>query len=113
MVRKVLAILLLLFISSGTLSAEPTKGPLHSITLNEFLQLPEDFQVIYVAGAIDGMTFLTYGYAFDNHDELVECYRRLPLGEFTSKVVDLAKTKHDFKENVATLVAMTAGNLCR
>ncbi len=107
-------LLCLTFLSSPlALAEEPTKGPLHSIEISEFVQLPNDFQVFYVAGAIDGMTFVTYGYKIKDHDKLVECYRSMPLGEFTNHVVELAKSSTDNKVNVATLVAKTAGKYCK
>ena len=102
-----------IFLSASAQAAQPKMGPLHSLGVQEFLKLPENYQVLYVAGAIDGMTFVSYGYALPDHDALVRCYRSKPLGEFTKEVVELAKTKVGFKENVATLVAKTAGNLCR
>jgi len=101
-----------LLVSATAYAAQPTVGPLHSIKLDQFMQLPEKFQALYVAGAIDGMTFTTYGYAIPDHDALVSCYRSRPLGEFTKQVVETAKLHPEFKENVATLVAMTAGRLC-
>ncbi len=113
MLRIFVCFSFLTLFSITSLAGEPKQGPLYSIEVNEFLRLPKDFQVIYVAGAIDGMTFVSYRYGIEGHDGLVNCYSSFPLGTFTSKVVEMAKSKKDFKENVATLVAMTAENLCK
>jgi len=42
-------------------------GPLVSITAAEFLKLPEDARVTYVAGVIDGITLTSYGYSLPDH----------------------------------------------
>ena len=113
MTLKIIIYLLLLSLSTTTSAIQPTKGPLHPIELQEFLKFSKTHQAMYVGGAIDGMTFVSYNQSIKDHDALVDCYRRLPIGEFTSKVVELAKSKINFKENVATLVALTAGKLCK
>jgi len=94
-------------------SASTTKGPLHTITIAEFLKLPTDYQSIYVAGAIDGMTFITYGYKISHHDKFVGCSRKGTLSELTARVVQNANKRPDFEESVATLVGMTVGEDCK
>ncbi|MBI1327806.1 MAG: hypothetical protein GC136_09215 [Alphaproteobacteria bacterium] len=112
-INKIFVLTFLLTLSTSAFAIEPTKSPLISITIKEFLQLPENHQSIYVAGAIDGMTFVTYGYALGEHDQLVDCYRKQSLGELTKKVTDQAKKLQELDEGMAMVVAKTAGSLCR
>lgn len=88
-------------------------GPLISVTPDEFLKLPEDFQVIYVAGYIDAATFITYGYSFPDHNELVECFRSGSIGEFTKEVVEWLKNHPDYEGSIAYAIAETTGSLCK
>jgi len=99
--------------NTSLVSASPTTGPLHTITVAEFLKLSSDYQSLYVAGAIDGMTFVTYGYEISHHDKFVGCSLRGTLGELTTRVVQNANKRPDFEESVATLVGMTVGENCK
>lgn len=95
-------------------SAQPTKSPLISIPVSSFLEFPTVVQTIYVAGAIDALTFMSYNYVQSDHDKYVECFRKKSLGDFTADVVELAREQpENFDQNVATIVAMMAGRLCR
>ena len=93
--------------SARSTSAEEKIGPLISVTPKEFLKLPEEYQVMYTAGYIDAASFISYGYSLPDHNELISCFRSMPLGDFTKEVVNWLKKNPKHKEGMASAVAHT------
>ena len=55
-------------------------GAAFSISAGEFLKLPDDARVAYVAGVIDGITFTSYSHNLPDHDRYIRCVRTLTVG---------------------------------
>jgi len=87
-------------------------GPLVSITAAEFLKLPEDARVTYVAGVIDGITLTSYGYSLPDHDRYIRCVRTLALGALTQRTVDWLRARPSFAEGAASAVSQMLGAYC-
>lgn len=52
-----------------------------TITYSEFLQLPENAQAVYVAGIIDGESFVMHSIDPPDKAEWNKCVRKQPLGK--------------------------------
>jgi hypothetical protein len=53
-----LAAVVLIVSRSMLLAEQPTKNYVETIKLDEFMKLPFDFQIMYVAGITDGFTYV-------------------------------------------------------
>jgi hypothetical protein len=113
MKKGVLASLSVLMILSSALIAyaDDKIGPLNTITPQQFLKLPQDYQFMYVAGYIDSATFISYGYSFPDHADLVACCRSMSLEIFAKEVVSWLKRNPQFEEGMASAVAHTTGEI--
>ena len=101
-------------LASATVGAtEPKIGPLVSVTPAEFLKIGEDFQALYVAGAIDAITLVGYGYAIPDHPKFVACMRSATLGEWTARVTKWIRSNPGFDESPATALTIIAGKSCK
>jgi hypothetical protein len=74
-------------------------GSLETITTSEFLKLPEDLQNVYVAGVLDGMSYVTYNYEIADHDKFVACVRTQSLAATVAGVLDYIKNNPDDAKN--------------
>ena len=90
-----------------------TVGPLISITPEEYLKLSSDFQTIYVAGVIDGVSFTLYGYTQQENEGYVACARKQSLGQLAEWVAAWLRANPGFSEGAATAVAKTLGEHCK
>ena len=61
--------------------------PLETIRVAEFLKLPESIQAVYVAGILDGMSYVSYGNSDPNLGAWSNCVRKTNLEEMTKEVV--------------------------
>lgn len=82
---------------------------LESLTKEEFLSFPSGVQSIYVAGALDGMAFVSYGNNEPTLDAWQKCVRRETLGKTTEEVVSFLKTNDDFNETLPSALAQIIG----
>lgn len=103
----------LLFSGFITTTLAQTLGPLKAITGSEFLKLSDGPRALYVGGAIDGMTFITYGYSIKDHDNFVQCARTIALGDLAKRTVAWLRSKPSFKEGAASAVASAMGAYCK
>jgi hypothetical protein len=110
---KHIAIAATLALLISTQCGAQAMGPLVSITAAEFLKLPEDARVTYVAGVIDGITFTSYGYNLPNHDRYIRCVRTLSLGVLTQRTVDWLRARPSFAEGTASAVSQMLGAYCK
>ena len=85
---------------------------LQPLKAKEFLQLTQDFQASYVAGVIEGMSFVQYGYSIPDGDKWTECVRRKTLGETAAEVASLLRASSE-DESVSGSLARTLGQRCK
>jgi hypothetical protein len=85
---------------------------LQTLTAEQFLQLSEDFQALYVGGLIEGMAYIQYGHSMTDYPTWVACVRQKALGETTQQVVDFLKQNPSFNEGVSTGLAKTLSARC-
>ena len=85
---------------------------LQTLTAEQFLQLSEDFQALYVGGLIEGMAYIQYGHAMTEYPTWVTCVRQKALGETTQEVVAFLKQNPSFKEGVSPALAKTLSARC-
>ena len=109
---RIVVVLALLVPSSLSMAAAPTTGPLISISTQEYLKLPLDIQALYVAGVIDGVSYMSYGYSLPDHDAYVKCARTIKLGDLAQRVADWIRAHPKFSEGPATAVSKTMGASC-
>jgi hypothetical protein len=88
-------------------------GIVQPLTTKEFLQAPEDLQVIYVGGLIEGMSFAAYGSSIPDYAAWVDCVRRKTLGETTKDVIAFIRADPNFSEGVGSALAQTIGRRCK
>ncbi len=99
-------------VNTPTAAAPQSLGPLTSISPQQYIQLTEDMQVLYVAGVFDGVTLTSYGYSLPGHDSYVRCARTMTLGVFAQRVADWIRANPTFTEGAASAVAKTMGAYC-
>jgi hypothetical protein len=109
--RPALAIAAVAGALSTSVFAEETPL-LQTLTAEQFLQLTEDFQALYVGGLIEGMAFIQYGYSMTDYPTWVSCVRQKALGETTQQVADFLKQNPSFNEGVSTALAKTLSSRC-
>jgi hypothetical protein len=85
-------------------------GSLETVSTSEFLKLPGDFQALYVAGILDGMSYVTHNYEIPNGDQWVACVRTKTLGATLTDVLAYMKANpSEAKYPVPWAVAKTIG----
>lgn len=115
---KLRASIFLLAICSGTLAispvahATPTMPPLANVQPQAFAKMAWESQKIYVAGILDGLTFLSYGRNMPDHDAVVKCAKSRNLDELTHGVVAWVKAHPAFSESLGSAVAQTVSRAC-
>ena len=107
-----LMVVVLILTLSGQSARGETVGPLISLTPQEFLELADGPQAMYVGGVIDGMTFMSYGHSLPDDVAFARCARSMTIGALSDKVVAWLRQHPDFNEGTATAVAMTMGAGC-
>lgn len=108
----------LLAICSGTLTtslvahATPSLPPLTNVQPQAFAKMGWESQKIYVAGILDGLTFLSYGRNMPDHDAVVKCAKSRNLDELTHGVVAWIQAHPAFSESLGSAVAQTVSRSC-
>jgi hypothetical protein len=98
---------LLVFVFAATFGNGIRAGSLETVTTSE---LPEDFQSMYVAGILDGMSYVTYNYEIPHHDQWAACVRTKSLGATLTDVLAYLKDNPGEAEYPLTwAVAKTIG----
>jgi hypothetical protein len=64
----------LIVFGSMSLGQQPPKKYVEAITIDEFLRLPSDFQVMYVAGISDGFTYVMRNYDIPGYEEFAPVF---------------------------------------
>jgi hypothetical protein len=85
---------------------------LEPMTTSEFMRLPEDAQLLYVAGIMGGIAFTAYSYAPSDYPAWVQCVRQKTLAATTKDVVAFLKARPRFDESVASAFARMIGERC-
>ena len=99
-------------LSASTLAVAEDISLLQPLTAQQFLQLTEDFQALYVGGLIEGMAYIQYGHAMTEYPTWVTCVRQKALGETTQEVVAFLKQNPSFDEGVSPALAKTLSARC-
>ncbi len=102
----------MLFLASALMltPAAAQNRPLETILVEEFLKLPENFQVLYVAGILDGMSFVSYGNNDPTLGAWTNCVRQKTLGETNREVVAWLETNPEYRTSpVPWTVAQAIG----
>ena len=94
------------------IAKEQNEQAAFSLSANQFLKLPGDLQFFYVAGALDGMTYVANENGLKSYDDFIECYRSVPLGAFTKKVVIWIRSIPDTDLSVSEHIVQVAANEC-
>lgn len=68
------------------------------IKTEEWLKLPQDWQITYVAGIIDGMAYVLYNSDSPDHDAWVACVQAAPLQALFDEVKALVATDEEFMQ---------------
>ena len=97
----------------ASFAAAPNVGPLLSIAPSEFMKQSEHEQAVYVAGVLDGMTFVSYGYSLPDHDQFVRCSQTITLGALAKRTLAFLHSNPQFSEGAASAVAQTYGAYCK
>jgi len=90
----------------------PEVRPLASVEVKNFLQMQQDAQRLYVAGVMDGFTFVTYGHNFANHEAVVKCLQSKDIEKLTLEVVDWLKLHPAFSEGLSSAVVQVVSGFC-
>jgi hypothetical protein len=99
-------------LSASTLAVAEDIPLLQPLTAQQFLQLTEDFQALYVGGLIEGMAYIQYEHSMTDYPTWVVCVRQKALGETAQQVADFLKQNPSFKEGVSTALAKTLSARC-
>ncbi len=79
---------------SSAVSVNAQDRPLETLKTREFLKFPDEVQALYIAGILDGMSYVSYGAQDPNLGAWENCVRTKSLGE-TSKEVVRWLTEHE------------------
>lgn len=112
MFRKLLAATGLFLVFNCAQAYTPESRPLASIDSRAFLQMSQEAQKLYVAGVMDGFTYVTYGHGFANRDAVVKCLKTRGVDELTASVVDWLKDHPAFGEGMSSAVVQTVNGFC-
>lgn len=112
MYKKFLALTGLLLAFTTAQAYTPESHPLKSVEPKDFLRMSQDAQKLYVAGVMDGFTYVTYGHGFANRDAVVKCLKTRGVDELTSSVVDWLKDHPAFSEGMSSAVVQTVNGFC-
>jgi hypothetical protein len=98
---------------SATISKaeEPPKQYVEAITIEEFTKLPFDSQVMYVAGMIDGFTYVMRNYDIAGYDQYSACVRGVSLEVATKDMLRQLKERKE-EEPLGTYFAKSLGARC-
>jgi hypothetical protein len=99
-------------LSASSLAVAEETPLLQTLTAEQFLQLTEDFQALYVGGLIEGMAYVQYGHSMADYPTWVACVKRKTLGETTQLVTGFLKENPSFNEGVSTALAKTLSARC-
>lgn len=103
--------LVFLVISMAWAPSFAQQRPLETIRVVEFLSLPESIQAIYVAGLLDGISFVAYGNNDPSLGAWINCVRQVNLGQTTIDVVNfLEETPIEQREPVPWALSQVIGN---
>jgi hypothetical protein len=84
--------------------------PLKTISAQDFLKLPEEMQLFYMSGALDGISYVSYSYEIPGFDKWVACVRSKPLGETLDRLVGFLKANpREQKYPIPWAIAATIG----
>lgn len=110
--KKLLAATGLILAFTSAQAYTPESRPLASVDPKAFLQMSQDAQRLYVAGVMDGFTYVTYGHGFANHDAVVKCLKTKSVDDLTANVVDWLKVHPAFREGLSSAVVQTVSGFC-
>ncbi|TCV86726.1 hypothetical protein [Sulfurirhabdus autotrophica] len=102
----------LLFVANVASANTSQARPLTSVAANSFLQMQQDAQKLYVAGVMDGFTYVTYGHHIANHDAVVKCLQSKDINNLTHDVVDWLKQHPAFNEGLSSAVVQAMSSFC-
>jgi hypothetical protein len=86
--RAVAVGILLTFFPISVNAQQKQIPPLKTITADQYLKMPENYQVMYLAGVIDATSFSLYGSDDPNFATWAKCVRKKTLGEFQKELLD-------------------------
>jgi hypothetical protein len=110
--RRILFGLTLAALLSGAVAAqEKMLAPIW--TPKEFQVISEDDQAMYVAGLIDGMSFVQYGYSLPNYGKWIECIHKKTVGETTKELLAFLRENANFQEGVSSAFSQMLGRRCK
>ena len=105
MMNKILFFAISLFIASNFAFANSSQvRPLTSVEANTFLNMHQEAQKMYVAGVMDGFTYVTYGHHIANHNAVVKCLQSKDINNLTLDVVGWLKMHPAFSEGLSSAV---------
>ena len=87
MVHKLLLAMTCVGFLSNAISVNALDRPLETLKTNEFLKLPNEVQALYIAGILDGMSYVSYGTQDPKLGAWANCVRVKSLGETSEEVV--------------------------
>lgn len=95
MIRIAVAAFVALAMTTATPAQNLTKT-VEIIKTEDWLKLPEEWQVTYVAGVVDGMAYVLYNSDSPDHDKWVACVQKAPLQDLIDAVKVLVATDNEF-----------------
>lgn len=110
--RIMLGALLSIGAFAATAGAVPKERPLTSVEAGAFLKLDWQAQRLYVAGILDGLTFVTYGRRLPDHDLVVQCAKTRTVDQVTRDVVEFVKARPAFSESLGAAVTQSVSTAC-
>ncbi len=92
MYKILLSAVMLIAPGSTSFGEQPLNHYVETITIDDFMKLPFDFQVIYVAGITDGFTYVMRNYNVPGYDEYSACIR-VSLKAATEDMIEQIKQR--------------------
>ena len=82
--------------------------PIQVVTTAQFLELPEDLQLLFLSGILEGISFTSY--TRPDHDKWVACVQKDTMGALLKQVLASASINPEVrKEPVPWLVVRAIG----
>jgi hypothetical protein len=112
MYKILLSAVMLIAPGSTSFGEQPLNHYVETITIDDFMKLPFDFQVMYVAGITDGFTYVMRNYNVPGYDEYSACIR-VSLKAATEDMIEQIKQRQKKEdEPLMTYFAKSLGARC-
>ena len=110
--KILLSAVVLIALGSTSFGEQPLNRYVETITIGDFMKLPFDFQIMYVAGITDGFTYVMRNYNVPGYDEYTACIRVSLKAASEDMIEQIKQRSKKEEEPLMTYFAKSLGARC-